>query len=168
MAPTFTSLLFFKLNLKPRSKTLRPPSPALLRTNDPPTEQDISRIRDAIARVESKLKKKRNRTSQESYTLFLEGGQQKLSDCIYTLSTDFNYIREHVPFISHYALNSPTNAMKLATKDGEVVSRCKIIVRTELVRSRRKSSARRRARAALDWPSTRRSSEEAKRMTHSR
>ncbi len=79
MAPTFTSLLFFKLNLKPRSKTLRPPSPALLRTNDPPTEQDISRIRDAIARVESKLKKKRNRTSQESYTKFLEAHKAILS-----------------------------------------------------------------------------------------
>ncbi len=59
MAPIFTSLLFFKLNLKPRSKTLRPPLLVLLGTNDsdPPTEQDISRIRDGIARVESKLKK---------------------------------------------------------------------------------------------------------------
>ena len=69
---------------------------------------------------------------------------------------------------THYAPNSPTNAGKLATKDGEEVSRCKMIVRTELVRSRRKSIARRRARAALDWPSTRRSSEEAKRIAHSR
>lgn len=77
MAPTFTSFLLFKL--KSRSKTLRPPSPALLRTNDPPTEQDISRIRDAIARVENKLKKKRTRTSQQSYTKFLEAHKAILS-----------------------------------------------------------------------------------------
>ncbi len=94
MAPIFTSLLFFKLNLKPRSKTLRPPLLVLLGTNDsdPPTEQDISRIRDGIARVESKLKKEGLHVSG-LYTKFLKARQQKLqSDCVYALSTDFNYI----------------------------------------------------------------------------
>lgn len=86
MAPiTVAGLLPFKLST--RSKIPKSPVPLLLRSNDPPSTQDIARILQTIGEVEAKLKAKSNGASQSPsqgtgtcpYTQFIEAHKAILS-----------------------------------------------------------------------------------------